>query len=274
MNSLKTDKRKAVIAALVEGNSINSTVRMTGVAKTTILRLLENLGCACAKFHNDHVRGLKPARIECDEVWSFVHCKQKRVAKAKAPVPGAGDCWTWTAIDRDSKLMISWHVGLRTRSDACLFMLDLADRITNIAQLTTDGFAGYPEAVWNAFGDHIDFAQLVKIYASEPANEARYSPADCVGCKKIPVIGFPDRENVSTSIVERSNLTARMSMRRFTRLTNGHSKKIENHGHAVTLFFTYYNYCRIHSTIRTTPAMAAGLTDRLWEIEDLIRLVD
>jgi len=273
MNQLTTDKRKAVIAALVEGSSINSTVRMTGVSKPTILKLLRDLGCACAAYHNDHVRGLKPGRVRCDEVWSFVYAKQGNVPKAKGGPKGAGDCWTWTAIDPATKLMITWHVGLRSAGDAAAFMFDLADRITNLTQLTTDGFGAYPDAVWNTFGEKIDFAQLVKVYAAEPANEARYSPAECVGCKKRPEIGFPDNDKISASIVKRSNLTVRMSTRRFTRLTNGHSKKVENHGHAVSLFFMYYNFCRIHSSTRLTPAMTAGLTDRVWEIEDLIGLL-
>ena len=274
MNKLSIEKRKAVIAALVEGNSINSTSRMTGVSKPTILKLLVRLGTACVSYHDDHVRGLTLARVECDEIWAFVHCKQKRVAMAKAAVPGAGGCWTWTAIDPDTKLILTWHVALRTPEDARGFMLDLAGRITNLPQLTTDGLGVYPEAVWNAFGDKVDFAQLIKLYTTEPASEARDSPPECVGYKKTPVIGCPKYDNISVPIVERSNLTVRMSMRRFTRLTTGHNQKIENHMAAISLFFTYYNFCRIHRTLGMTSAMAAGLTDRVWGIEDLIGLLD
>lgn len=274
MNRLQTDKRKAVVAALVEGASINSTVRMTGVSKPTILKLIRDLGCACAAYHDDHVRNLKPARVECDEVWSFNYCKAKNVAKAKAAPEGAGDCWTWTAIDPNTKLIVSFYLGLRTGEDAREFMLDLAGRITNMTQLTTDGFVGYPQAVWEAFGTDVHYGQLIKVFKAEPANEARYSPASCVGCKKVKVHGRPDKDAISTSIVERSNLTIRMSMRRFTRLTNGHSKKVENHGHALAMFFMYYNYCRVHSSLKMTPAQAAGLTDRAWTLDELIGLAD
>lgn len=274
MNKLSTANRKAVIRALVEGCSVNATVRMTGIAKTTILRLIRDLGCACAKYHDENVRHLKPTRIQCDEVWSFVHCKQKRVARAKAAPSGAGDCWTWTAIDPDTKLMISYLVGLRTAGDASAFMLDLAGRITNLTQLTSDGFAAYPDAVYNAFGTHVDFAQLIKIYRADRADHARYSPAECVGCKKKHVIGAPDPKHISTSIVERSNLTLRMSQRRFTRLTNGHSKKIENHGHAFALFLMHYNFCRKHMSLNgQTPAQVAGLANRAWTLDDLVGLI-
>lgn len=276
MNRLSTDRRKAVIASIVEGASINSTVRITGVSKPTILKLISDLGCACATFHDEHVRKLQPNRVQCDEIWSFVHCKQKRVSTAKAAPVGAGDCWTWTAIDPDTKLMISYLVGLRTPGDSSAFMLDLAGRITNLTQLTSDGFATYPDAVYNAFGTHVDFAQLIKVYRADRPDHARYSPAECVGCRKQHVIGCPDPEHISTSIVERSNLTVRMQMRRFTRLTNAHSKKIENHGHAVAMFFQFYNYCREHQSLgrKTTPAMAAGLADHVWSLEELIGLLD
>lgn len=276
MNRLKTDKRKAVVAALVEGMSINSTVRITSVSKPTILKLIRDLGCACAAYHDEHVRKLQPQRVECDEIWSFVHCKQKRVSAAKAAPPGAGDCWTWTAIDPVTKLMISYLVGLCTPGDASAFMLDLAGRISNLTQLTSDGLGTYPDAVYNAFGTHVDFAQLIKVYRADRPDHARYSPAECIGCKKRHVIGAPDPKHISTSIVERSNLTVRMQMRRFTRLTNGHSKKIENHGHAVAMFFQFYNYCRPHQSLgrKTTPAMAAGLADRVWTLEELIGLLD
>lgn len=274
MNQLKTDKRKAVIAAFVEGASINSTVRMTGVSKPTILKLIRDLGGKCAEFHDQMVRSVKPARIQCDELWAFVHCKQKNVKSAKAAPTGAGDVWTWTALDPDSKLMIAWHVGRRTDRDAFAFMFDLAGRVSNLPQLTTDGFGAYPAAVREAFGQEVNYAQLIKVYRSERPDHARYSPADCVGCRIEYVEGAADPAHVSTSHVERSNLTVRMSMRRFTRLTNGHSKKAENHALAVALFFTYYNFCRAHSTLNgLTPAQVAGVTDHAWTIDELISLL-
>lgn len=273
MNKLKTDGQKAVVKALVEGCSINATVRMTGVAKTTILRLINRLGCACSGFHNDHVRGLKPARVQCDEVWSFVHCKQRQVKTAKAAPMGAGDCWTWTAIDPDTKLILTYHVGLRSEWDAAEFMLDLSGRITNITQLTTDGLTSYPPAVREAFGQEVNYAQLIKVYRQTRPDHARYSPAECIGTKIEYVEGAPDKEHISTSIIERHNLTVRMSMRRFTRLTNGHSKKVENHGHAFAMFVMHYNYCRKHMSLDgKTPAMAAGLADHVWTMEELVAL--
>lgn len=273
MNKLSTADRVRVVAALCEGASINATVRMTGVSKVTILKLIRDLGGVCAAHHNRTVRALKPARIQCDEIWAFVHCKAKNVAKAKAAPVGAGDVWTWTAIDPDSKLIMTYLVGLRTESDAAAFMLDLADRVNNIAQLTTDGLGVYPPAVREAFGQYVDYAQLVKIYRSNP-DQGRYSPAECVGCRIEYVEGAPDPAHVSTSIVERSNLTVRMSMRRFTRLTNGHSKKIDNHGHAVAMFFAYYNFCRSHSSLGgQTPAQACGLADHQWALDELIGLL-
>ena len=276
MNRLSKDRRKAVITGLIEGASINAIVRTTGVSKPTILKLVRDLGCACAAYHDEHVRKLQPKRVQCDEIWSFVHCKQKRVSTAKAVPKGAGDCWTWTAIDSDTKLMISYLVGLRTPGDSGAFMLDLAGRITNLTQLTSNGLATYPDAVYNAFGTHVDFAQLIKVYRADRPDHARYSPAESVGGKKKHVIGCSDPEHISTSIVEWSNLNVRMQMRRFTRLTNGHSKKIENHGHAVAMFFQFYNYCRPHQTLgrKTTPAMAAGLADHVWTLEELIGLLD
>ncbi len=276
MNRLSTERPKAVIAALVEGASISATVRMTGVSKPTVLKLIRDLGTACAAHHDEHVRGLKPEHVHCDETWSFVYCKQKRVAGARAAPAGAGDAWTWTALDSDSKLMISYLVGLRAPGDAAAFMLDLAGRITNIAQLTTDGLASYPQAVREVFGQEVNYAQLIKIYESDRSGQARYSPAECIGTRIEYVEGGPDLAHVSTSHVERSNLTIRMQMRRFTRLTNGHSKKIENHGHALAMFFAYYNFCRVHQSLgkATTPAMAAGLADHVWAIEELIGLLD
>lgn len=271
------DKRKAVVAALVEGVSINATVRMTGVSKPTILKLLRDLGSACAAFHDEHVRGLKPKRVQADEIWSFNYCKQKNVSTAKAAPEGAGDVWTWTALDADSKLIIGYRVGLRGQIDANEFMLDLAGRIVSRVQLTSDGHASYLRAVEEAFGlADVDFAQLIKLFGPETKGdgpERKYSPGKCNGTKKIPQIGLPDRNHVSTSFVERHNLTIRMQMRRFTRLTNAHSKKIENHWCAVALFFMFYNYCRVHSTIGTSPTVASDLMDHAWTIEELIGLL-
>ncbi len=277
MNCLSTERRAAVIGALVEGASINSTVRMTGVSKPTILKLLRDLGSACLDYHDKHVRGLKPARVQTDEIWSFNYCKAKNVPTAKNAPPGAGDCWTWTALDADSKLIVSYRVGLRTQQDANEFMLDLAGRIVSRVQLTTDGQMTYPDAIQNAFGFDVDFAQLVKLYGPDKSTtgpERKYGPGKCNGTRKVPQIGLPDREHVSTSYVERHNLTIRMGMRRYTRLTNAHSKRIENHAHAVAVFFMFYNYCRVHSTVKTSPAVASGLVDHVWTLEELIELLD
>lgn len=276
MNKLKTNKRKAVIAALVEGNSINSTVRMTGVAKTTILRLLADLGAACAKYHDEHVRGLSPRLVQCDEVWSFVYCKERQVKTAKRPASGAGSAWTWTALDPEGKLIISYHVGLRTQIDAFTFMDDLSGRVFNIGQITTDGFAAYPEAIRETFGSDQDYAQAIKDYReSKKYPEQKYSPSTCTGCRKNSVSGFPDPDHISTSHVERHNLTIRMQNRRFTRLTNAHSKKIDNHFYALAMFFMYYNFCRKHQALKgDTPAMTAALTDHVWTIEELLGLLD
>lgn len=273
MRRLKPEQTKAVIAALVDGCSINATVRMTGVAKTTILRLLASLGCACARFHDDHMRGLKPVSVQCDEVWSFNYCKAKNVAKTKLRDISYGDVWTWTALDPHTKLMISYLVGTRSAADAHAFMDDLSGRVIDIGTLTTDGYKAYPDAVQAAFGLEVPYAQLIKKYDSPEPGENRYSPGTCVGCEKNSIIGYPHVDHISTSHVERSNLTVRMSMRRFTRLTNGHSKKIENHGHAFSLFVMHYNYCRKHSTLGTTPAMAAGLADHVWTLEELIGII-
>lgn len=275
MNRLTTAKRKAVIAALTEGSSIRSTVRMAGVAKNTVTKLLVDIGQACEAFHNERVRGLRCRRVECDEIWAFVYCKAKTVPFTKNRDIGHGDAWTWTAIDPDSKLIVSYLLGLRTQDDAVTFMDDLSSRVIDIGQLTTDGFGAYPEAVRMAFGKSIDYAQLIKKFDGEqPSLSTRYSPAVCVGCEKRSVIGFPNPKHISTSIVERSNLTMRMQMRRFTRLTNGFSKKMENLRYALALHFVHYNFCRIHQSLRMTPAMKAGLTSQLYEIEDIIGLLD
>lgn len=274
MNRLNTAKRTQVIAALAEGVSINATCRLTGIAKHTVLNLLRDLGCACAEYHNRAVRNLKVRRVQCDEIWAFVYAKQKNVSEEQMK-NGAGDCWTWTAIDADTKLIISYVLGDRGIKTAHFFMQDLAERISNPFQLTTDGHRVYVDAVESAFGGGIDYAMLVKVYGAPGGNDAesRYSPATCIDCKTAVITGSPDPEHISTSYVERQNLSMRMGMRRFTRLTNGFSKKLENHGHAIALYFMHYNYVRIHQTLRVTPAMEAGLADHPWTIEELCGLM-
>ncbi len=221
------------------------------------------------------MRGVVAKRVQCDEIWAFTHCKQKRVATAKAPPPGAGDTWTWTGICAESKLIVSWLVGGRDSGYAIEFMDDLRSRLANRVQLTTDGHRAYLEAVEGAFGADIDYAQLVKLYGDAPEGaKGRYSPAECTGIVKTRIEGNPDFKHVSTSYVERQNLTMRMSMRRFTRLTNAHSKKLENHCHALAIYFTWYNWARINSAVRMSPAMAAGLTDKLMDMADIVRMVD
>jgi IS1 family transposase len=272
MNQLNTAKRCQIIAALIEGNSINATCRMLGVGKHTVLRLLEDSGCACAAYHNTLVNGLRVSRVQCDEVWSFVYAKQKNVTEEQME-KGAGDVWTWTAIDADTKLIISYMLGDRGASTAQAFMQDVASRISNRIQLTTDGHRVYADAVENAFGSEIDYAMLVKIYGASNDGESRYSPATCIGCRTGVFSGTPDPKYISTSYVERQNLSMRMGMRRFTRLTNGFSKKFENHAHQVALYFMHYNFCRVHSTLRVTPAMEAGLTNHIWTLAELCSLL-
>ncbi len=254
MNQLNTAKRAQIIAALVEGNSINATCRMLGVGKHTVLRLLEDAGCACAAYHDAMVRRLNVNRVQCDEIWAFVLGKDKNLTLEQVQA-GFGSVWTWTAIDADSKLIISYMLGDRGAETAQAFMRDVASRISNRIQLTTDGHRVYADAV-------------------EYDNpESRYSPATCIGCRTGVLSGKPDAKYISTSYVERQNLSMRMGMRRFTRLTNGHSKKVENHGHQVALYFFHYNFCRVHSSLRVTPAMQAGLTDHVWTLEELCALL-
>jgi IS1 family transposase len=272
MNRLSTSKRVQVLSALVEGVSINATCRMSGVAKHTVLNLLRDLGCAAAEYHHRNVRGLRVRRIQCDEIWAFVGAKQKNASPEKK-AEGWGDAWTWTAIDADTKLCVSYLVGGRTTGWATDFMLDCRERIVGQPQITTDAHKPYLKAVEEAFGGDADYAMLHKVYGASNEPEHRYSPATCIGCDMKVVSGDPDPAHVSTSYVERQNLTMRMSMRRFTRLTNGFSKKLENHGHAVALYFMHYNFCRVHKTLRVTPAMEAGLADHIWTIEELISLL-
>lgn len=274
MNRLSNAKRVQVVAALVEGTSINAACRMTGVAKHTVLNLLRDLGCMAAVYHHRNVRGLRVRRLQCDEIWAFVGAKHKN-ATLKQKEAGWGDVWTWTAIDADTKLCVSYVIGGRDAGWAYEFMQDCRERIVNRPQVTTDAHKPYLRAVEDAFGEDVDYAQLHKIYGAPSGEEQRrYSPATCIGCEMKTVIGDPDPKHVSTSFVERQNLTMRMSMRRFTRLTNGFSKKLDNHGHAVALYFLHYNFCRVHKTLRVTPAMEAGLADHVWTLEELIALLE
>lgn len=276
MNKLDNKQRAQVIAALVEGTSINATVRITGVAKNTILKLLANLGKACSEYQDKAFQNLTCKRLQCDEIWSFVGAKAKNATLEQKAMFNYGDVWTWVALDADTKLVPCWHVGSRDGLAAYEFITDLAGRLENRVQLTTDGHHAYLEAVEAAFGSEIDYAMLVKIYGKPEGknDEIRYSPAECVGCEVKWVAGNPRKEHISTSYVERQNLTMRMSMRRFTRLTNGFSKKLENHINAISLHYMYYNFCRIHKSLRCTPAMAAGVTSKLWEIEDILKVLD
>jgi IS1 family transposase len=286
MNQLSLERRSAVTRALVEGNSIRATCRLTGAAKNTVTRLLIELGEACGAYQNRTLRNLPTKRVQCDEIWSFVGAKQKQVL---AGAKGKGDVWTWTAMDADSKLMICWLVGQRDYRDARAFVTDLHSRLANRVQITTDGLAWYRPAVERAFGwNGTDFAQLVKIYSTSGSSSLesgiaarRYSPGVCIATERHWVMGDPDPDHVSTSFVERSNLTMRMGMRRFTRLTNAFSKKVENHAHAVALHFMHYNFCRPHTTLTqahpghypTTPAMAAGVADHVWSVEEICGLL-
>ena len=275
MNRLPLDKRVQVLNMLVEGSSMRSISRIAGVSINTVTKLLVDVGAVCAKFHDEYVRGLKCTRIQCDEIWSFCYSKQKNVPEKHKGRLGYGDIWTWTSLCPDTKLICNWVVGARDASFASDLMNDLCDRLDNRVQLTTDGHKAYLEAVEGAFGDDIDYAMLVKLYGAAPESaKGRYSPAECCGTRKNVVTGNPNPKHVSTSYTERQNLTMRMCMRRFTRLTNAHSKKLENHCHSLALYFVWYNFVRIHATLRTSPAMAAGVSERLWEMEDIARLAD
>jgi len=274
MNRLSKEKRIVVIAALVEGNSILSTVRMTGVAKNTVTKLLVDAGLACADYQDRTLRNLTCKKIQCDEIWAFCYAKEKNVPKDKQGQFGFGDVWTWVALDSETKLAVSWLVGHRNAEWAKVFMKDISERLANRVQLTTDGLKAYLVAVDEAFGADIDYAQLIKLYGQESAGAGRYSPPKCNGTRRRMINGKPDKRHVSTSYVERQNLTMRMSMRRFTRLTNAFSKKVKNLEHAVALHFMNYNFCRIHQTLRVSPAMEAKVTYRLWSIEDIVKLIE
>ena len=275
MNILPAHKRILVLKCLVEGMSIRATVRVTGVAKATVMKLLVTAGKVCADFQDREMRELPCRRVQADEIWSFIYAKEKNAKRAKAAPPEAGDVWTWVALCADTKLIPAWRIGDRSGMTAIDLMDDLRSRLAHRVQLTTDGHAAYLEAVEGAFGGDVDYAQLIKLYgASGKEDERRYSPAECIGIRQKVVEGNPARKHISTSYIERQNLTMRMSMRRFTRLTNAFSKKLENHAHAVALHMWWYNFGRIHQTLKVTPAMEARVTDRLWEIGDLVRLID
>lgn len=276
MNKLTLEKRSQIVRLLVEGNGINAITRITDVAKNTVLKLLHDLGEACEEYHDKHVRGLTSERVQCDEIWSFCYAKKKNVPAQYQGQLGYGDVWTWTAIDADSKIIVSWLVGKRTALDAQLFMNDVAARLANRVQLTTDGHNAYLSAVDYAFARDVDYAMLVKLYGEDVQEQAehRYSPAQCVGTRRDVIRGRPDPDHISTSFVEKHNQTMRQSMRRFTRLTAGHSKKLDNHRAAVALHFMHYNFVRICQTIRCSPAMEADISDHLWTVEELVSLAN
>lgn len=277
MNRLNIEDRARIVSCLVEGNSIRATVRMTGASKNTVVKLLADLGRACSEYQDKVFRDLNCKRIQCDEIWSFCGAKERNASPEKKK-QGWGDVWTWTALCPDSKLIPCWFVGDRSAGSAYHFMHDLAARLATRIQLTSDGYRPYIQAVEDAFGSEIDYAMLVKIYGSpetknKPA-EVRYSPAQCMGARKAVISGMPDRKHVSTSHTERQNLSMRMGMRRFTRLTNAFSKKLENHEHAIALYFMYYNFARVHQTLRVTPAMEAGVSHHVWSLEEIVQLCE
>ncbi|MFC1916195.1 IS1 family transposase [Chloroflexota bacterium] len=277
MNKLSIERQAQVIKVLCEGNSIRSTARITDTAINTVVKLLRDVGLACAKYQHIYLRGLPCRLIQCDEIWSFCYAKQKNVPEEKQGRFGYGDVWTWTAIDAETKLVPCWLVGLRDAGYAFEFMTNLQGRLANRVQLTTDGHRVYLQVVEDVFGADIDYAMLVKMYGAEPSGEARYSPAKCVGTNSRVVTGHPDTSKISTSYAERQNLTMRMHMRRLTRLTNAFSKKIENHELAIALYFMHYNFVRPHKSLSkpypTTPAMAAGVSERIWSVEDIVNLI-
>jgi IS1 family transposase/lambda repressor-like predicted transcriptional regulator len=273
MNKLDTARRAQIISAIVEGCSIRSTSRMTGASKNTIIKLLEDVGAACANYQDAKLRNLDCRLIQCDEIWSFCYAKQKNVAPEHEGVLGYGDVWTWTAVEQVTKLVPCWHVGRRDAQAAEQFIKDLASRLKNRVQITTDGHRSYLEAIEGAFGCEVDYAMLIKLYGKEQ-DEIRYSPSKCIGSYNEVITGDPFPPAISTSHVERQNLTMRMSMRRFTRLTNGFSKKLENHMHAVSLHYMHYNFARVHQTLRCSPAMEAGVTGTLWSVKNIVELAD
>lgn len=274
MNKLSIEKRAMILTMLVEGSSMRSVSRIADVSINTVTKLLVDAGIVCAEYQSEHLVGIKSKRVQCDEIWSFCYSKEKNVVPADKGILGYGDVYTWTAIDADSKLVISWLVGRRDYEYAEAFIADLASRVSDKIQLTSDGYGCYINAVEKAFGGAIDYAMLVKIYGDDGNAQKRYSPAPFISAEKRIMAGNPDAKHISTSFVERQNLTMRMGMRRFTRLTNGFSKKIDNLAHAVALHFMHYNFVRIHKSLKTTPALAAGVTNKLWSMTDVVELID
>jgi IS1 family transposase len=274
MNKLSSAKRAEILGMMVEGVSLRAISRLTGASKNTIVRLLEDAGQAFSEYQDRHLRNLPCKRVQVDEIWSFVHCKEKNVAKAKAAPPQAGDCWTWVSICADTKLVPSWLVGSRDADAARYFIGDLAMRLSNRIQLTSDGHRPYLQAVEEAFGADIDYAMLVKQYGTPEGAIGRYSPGECIGAEKRRVEGRPDPDHISTSFSERQNLSMRMGNRRMTRLTNAFSKKAENHAYSMAIYFMHYNFVRLHQTLRCTPAMAAGVTTKLWELADMVKVLE
>ena len=276
MNTLPNNKRIQILSMLVEGSSMRTISRIVGVSINTVTKLLVKAGQACEAFHDENVRNVHASKVQCDEIWSFCYAKQKNVRAAKVAPEDAGDLWTWTALESESKLILSWMVGDRDAGYATEFMRGLESRLATHVQFTTDGHRAYLEAVEDAFGNNIDYAQLVKLYGESPelGPERKYSPSIYKGARKHPVQGNPEKKHLSTSHMEWHNLTMRMSLRRFTRLTNAFSKKIENHCHALALYFVFYNFVKLHKSLRETPAMEVGLADRVWEMADILKLID
>ena len=274
MNKLPSEKRAQALQMMAEGISLRAMTRLTGISRTTLIKLLEDAGQAFSEYQDRVLVNLPCKRVQVDEAWAFCYAKQKNVPTAKAAPEGAGDIWTWVGLDADTKLVASFHVGSRDSEAARTFIDDLAPRFASRIQLTSDGHRPYLEAIEGAFGAGIDYAMLVKIYGPAPEGQRRYSPADCVGARKIPVAGNPDPKHVSTSYVERQNLSIRMGNRRMTRLTNAFSKNAENHAHMMAIYFMHYNFVRIHQTLRITPAMAAGVTSKLWEMSDMVKMLE
>lgn len=274
MNRLDIKKRAQILHLLVEGNSLRATARIADVSRNTVDKLLNDVGSACLGYQDQTLRNLSRKRLQCDEIWSFVYAKKKNVPKQKQGIFGHGDVWTWVALCADTKLVPCWYVGSRDADAAKVFIDNLASRLSHRVQVTTDSLKAYVEAIEDAFGGDVDYAQLVKLYGPAPGQEKRYSPAQCNGTKRKRVQGKPDKRHISTSFSERQNLTMRMSMRRFTRLTNAFSKKLENHMHAISLHYMYYNFGRIHQSLRVTPAMEAGISDHVWTLEEIAALAD
>jgi IS1 family transposase len=273
MNKLSTERRTQLVAALVEGNSIRSTARMTDTAFNTVLKFVVDIGTVCRAYLDEEMRDLPCKRLQADEIWQFCYAKDRNLPDSMRGKPGVGSVWTWVAIDADTKLVPVFHVGTRDADCAYEFLSDVASRLRGRIQLTTDGHGAYLNAVRDAFGRDIDYSMLIKLYGAVPTEPGRYSPPKCIGIREERILGYPDPEHVSTSYVERQNLTMRMSMRRFTRLTNAFSKKCENLEHALALHYVHYNYVRIHKTLRCTPAMEAGVCDRLWTVRDIAELL-